>query len=432
MGEAFLTLDILDPPVPIVVDGLALAALVYLLVRKPTRRWFITVAIAVAAGVLASVLTWLITVRALNLFGTSLGFANYAWITATFCAIAIAISNLWSSRWWRKVIAALSIVIFLITGTIAINANYGIDRTVAQMLHISVDKPIHLVARRSKENTAVQPLWETWKPPVGMPSVGRIGTQVIPNTLSGFHSRPAGIYLPPAALVRNPPALPLVIMMFGQPGDPLPAAPAGYLKPFAEKYHGLAPIVIVVDQLGDPLKDPLCLDTKTFGNAEAFLTKDVPNWAIRHLNITHDHRYWTIAGYSNGGQCAISLAAKHPDIWSNVIDVSGEEFPGSGHASRVLKEVFHGNQAAYDEQKPIKIMGHRTYPGMTAIFTAGSEDPVYLHVAERVALAAHMAGMHVTLHVVPHAGHGGNALSPGMVAGFRVLYPILGLSAPGN
>ena len=432
MWESILTLNIVDPPVPVVLNGLAFAALAYLVLRRPTLRWVITVAIAVAVGVLASVLTWLIVVRALNLFGVSLGFANYAWITATLCAIAIGITNLWQSRWWRKVLAALSIVIFLITGTVAINANYGIDRTVAQMLHISQDKPIRLVAPLPKVTTAAEPLWKTWKAPADMPAVGRIGTQVIPNTLSGFKSRPAGIYLPPAALVKNPPALPLVIMMFGQPGDPVPSEPAAYLKTFTARYHGLAPIVIVVDQLGDPLRDPLCLDTKNFGNAETFLTKDVPNWATEHLNVTRNHRDWTIAGYSNGGECAIALAAKHPDIWSNVIDVSGEEYPGSDDPAIVLNDVFHGDHAAYEAQKPVNIMAHRTYPGMTAIFTAGSDDTIYLNEAKRVAEAARQAGMHVTFHEVLNGGHGEHALFPGMVAGFDVLYPVLGLSAPGQ
>lgn len=425
-----MRLDIVDPPVPVILNGIAFAALAYLVLRRPTVKWLITVGIAVATGVIASVLTWLIAIRELNLFGASLGVVNYAWITATFCAVAIAVTNLWQSRWWRKVVAALSIVVFVITGAVAINADYGIDQTVAQALHISQDKPIRLVAAQPEPVAAAQPLWKTWNPPADMPALGQIGTQVIPNTLSGFASRPAGIYLPPAALVKNPPALPLVIMMFGQPGDPVPEAPAGYLKRFAIEHHGMAPIVIVVDQLGNPLQDPLCIDTRKFGNAETFITKDVPNWALAHLNVTHDHRDWAIAGYSKGGECAIALAAKHPDIWSNVIDVSGEEYPGSDDPAQVLHTVFHGDHAAYEAQKPINIMARETYPGMTAIFTAGSEDPGYLDQAKRVSAAARQAGMRVTFDEIKGAGHGEDALYPGMVDGFAVLYPVLGMSPP--
>jgi hypothetical protein len=44
----------------------------------------------------------------------------------------------------------------------------------------------------------------------------------------------------------------LVIMMMGQPGDPDPQYIAKILDAQAQKNNGLAPYVLVVDQLGDP------------------------------------------------------------------------------------------------------------------------------------------------------------------------------------
>lgn len=141
---------------------------------------------------------------------------------------------------------------------------------------------------------------------------------MIPGTLSGFTARPAGIYLPPAALVDSPPALPLVVMMMGQPGDPDPRFAAESLNEFAAQNRGLAPIIIVADQLGNSLVDDLCLDTARFGNAETYINKDVVDWARSNLNVIGDARHWTVAGYSHGGQCAISFGAKYPEIWGNI------------------------------------------------------------------------------------------------------------------
>lgn len=141
---------------------------------------------------------------------------------------------------------------------------------------------------------------------------------MIPGTLSGFTARPAGIYLPPAALVDSPPALPLVVMMMGQPEDPDPRFAAESLNEFAAQNRGLAPIIIVADQLGNSLVDDLCLDTARFGNAETYINKDVVDWARSNLNVIGDARHWTVAGYSHGGQCAISFGAKYPEIWGNI------------------------------------------------------------------------------------------------------------------
>ncbi|MEO7015988.1 MAG: alpha/beta hydrolase-fold protein [Leifsonia sp.] len=429
MIDAILTTNIVTGPAIFIVTSIAAVAAAYLLARRPSRRWIVTVLIALGTGAALAVATSFVTVRLLNLFGTGLGLVNYAWLAATFCGTALALVNLRRSRWWRKTIAILCIPLFLVTGTLAINAFYGINLTVGNLLNISTDRPIRLTPSTASSGFD-KALWKHWHPPADMPAKGTIGTQVIPNTLSGFTSRPAGIYLPPAALVKNPPKLPLVVMMLGQPGNPVPAFAAYILDAFAAKHKGLAPIVIVADQLGDPMVDPLCLDTPKFGNAETFIIHDVSNWAKNHLNVTHDHHYWTVAGYSNGGQCAISFGVKYPELFANVMDVSGEAFPGAEQAPTVLKDIFHGDLAAYNAVKPTTFMAHNRYPGTTAIFTAGANDPAYTDTALKMTDAARDCGMNAHSYLVPNGGHGQDALVGGMNEGFRVLYPILGLSAP--
>lgn len=411
--------------------GLSAFALAYLLARRPARRFLAMSAGAIIVGGLAALLIWFLVVRVFNVFGTSLGLTTYLWLGATCVGVCLAFANLWNSGRLRKTLAVACVVVFLVTGALGVNAGYGLNRTLGSVLGISTDGPLALPPLKGApgEGSSSQPLWKSWKPPADMPEKGTTGSQVIPNTVSGFSSRPAGIYLPPAALVPNPPALPLVVLMMGQPGAPDPSYVAETLDRMAARTNGLAPIVIVADQLGDPSVDPLCLDTAKYGNAETFLTQDVVNWARANLTIIQNPAYWTVAGYSNGGQCAISLFAKHPKLWSNVIDISGEEFPGSESVAANLQEVFGGDMAAYDTQKPVNLLANRHFEGASAVFTVGSNDADFIPGVRRVAAAAEAAGMTVTYWESPDGGHVLPALTDGLNKAFDVLYPRLGLSA---
>ncbi|WP_223694502.1 alpha/beta hydrolase [Leifsonia poae] len=430
MFDALLRTEIVGGPVFVSVVGLAVAGAAFLLLRRPTRVWIATVAVAIGVGLASAVAAWFVTVRMLNLFGRSLGLGNYLLAAATLCAICLAIVSLRRSRWWRKAIAVLCIPVFVVAGAVAINANDGRSRTIGDLLALPTTQPIRLAAGTTGFPAPGADLWRTWKPPADMLQTGEVHMQEIPHPVSGFPSRPAGIYLPPAALVANPPPLPLVVMMLGQPGSPTPAFAARVLDPFARTHRGLAPIVIVADQLGDPYHDPLCLDTPEYGNAETFLTNDLPAWAQKHLHIIRDHRYWTVAGYSNGGECGLSLIVRHPGLFGNLIDVSGEEYGGSDNPAIALQNVFHGDQAAYDRTKPATYLARNQYPGVNAVFTAGSDDPVYWAAAQTIAHDANDAGMSVELHAVANGKHDQAAFVSGMDAGFDVLFPVLGLAPP--
>ena len=426
IGSSMLRIDIVTGPLLYVVLGLAAVQLLYLLLRAQTRGWIVTVVIAVVGGVGVAGVIWFVVVTVVDAFGMSPGLVSFLWFAATCSAIALALANLWRSRRRRKIVAAASIVLFLVSGTLAINASFGLNRTLGSLFGVAAEAAIPLPVPSTPPKTG--PLYQSWVAPADLPAQGTTGSQVIPNTVSGFISRPAGIYLPPAALVANAPALPLVILLMGQPGNPDPSFIAATLDRDAAAHDGLAPIVIVADQLGDPESDPLCLDTPNYGKAETFITQDVVNWAESNLNIIKDPRYWTIAGYSNGGQCAISLAAKHPDLFSNVVDISGEEFAGSEIETAVLADVFDGDQAAYDAIKPLNLLAARKFTDTVAVFTVGSDDTGFIPGQQRMAAAATAAGMTVTYWESPNGGHVLPALTDGLDEAFVVLYPRLGLA----
>jgi enterochelin esterase-like enzyme len=418
--------------VPWIVYGLALAILVFLLARRPTGRWLLTALIGLLAGALVGVVIFVVA-NVTNAFGDRLPDAVAWWAAATFAAIGVAIVNLWNSRWWRKLVAVIGIVVFAIAGVIGVNAYYGLNPTLGSLFGIIDDDPIDVPTPGATGTPAAGPLYESFTPPADMPATGQQGTQQIPATTSGFDARPAGIYLPPAALVDNPPQLPLVIMMMGFPGNPDPSYIGGVLDELAAENKGLAPIVIVADQIGPSGNDPACADSQAYGNAETYVTKDVVDWARQNLNIIQDPKYWVIAGYSNGGGCAVKYMAQYPEQWKNLIDISGEPFPGSEDPDSVTSTIYGGDQNAFEAAKPINIMkaaAPGAYDGVTAVFTAGSEDPTYIAAAKDVSAEAQAVGMAITYYEVPGAGHVGDALTGGLTEGFTVLYPVLGLSAP--
>ena len=432
--DALLRLPIIDSPAMWVVYGGAVVLALVLLARPARDGWWVRASLGLVGGAITAVVLFLVA-NVVEAFGTDLPLAVAFWAVACFAAVGLAIVSFPRARAWRRVIAGVAVIWFLVSGVVGVNAYAGLNPTLGSLLGVVVDTPIDVPGSGGAAAAPDQPIYTTWTAPNDLATVGKQGTENIPGTESGFVARPAGIYLPPAALASDAPALPLVIMMMGYPGNPDVSFIAGVLDQYAADHAGLAPIVIVADQIGGTGsdQDPACADSAAYGAAETYITKDVAAWARANLRIIDDPRYWVIAGYSNGGGCAIKYGAAYPGEFSNIIDVSGEEFPGSEDVSGVLETIYGGDQAAFDASKPINIMASAppgAYANTTAVFTAGSEDPGFIAASQTVAAAAVKAGMSVTSYVVPGADHLVSAITGGLDEGFAVLYPVLGLSAP--
>lgn len=444
MSTWLLSINVFSTRLLFLSFGLSTILVFFLVFRLPPHRvftagrqtgsvawssWLIRLLMTVLTGALLGlIITWL-TVVVFDAFGGPVTAETWYWAAALFAGFGLVVVNLLKTKVWRKAIAVLAVPVFTLSAALGINASFGLNSTVASVLGISLEQKITLPKLEIAQTPDPKaPLWQNWVAPKDMPTQGRTGIAVIPPTLSGFQARPAGIYLPPAALSAHPPKLPFYLLMMGQPGLPDPQYVAGILNDYASKHQGLAPIVVVADQIGSAQADTLCLNTQKFGRVQDYLETDVVNWAKRNLNLLSNRRYWTVAGYSNGGQCAISMAAKYPQVWGNVVDISGEEFPGAERAAQNLAQLFDGNTQAYDAEKPINIMAKQHYPDTVAIFTAGANDPVYVGISDRVAKAARASGMTVNRYLIPQVGHVGKALTLGLARGFEVLYPRWGLA----
>lgn len=427
-----LRLDIIDGPAPWGLWGVTAVLVIALLVRRYTARRMLRAALAVVVGgLLGLALSWMLD--ATDAFGTPLPEPVKWWAAAGFAAVGLGIVSLWDSKALRKVVAGITIIASLLSAAIGINAAFGLDHNLGDLLEISTLAPVGRLPGPVHTAASEEPLYLSWHAPVGMPAHGEVrqlsGTSRIPST-AGFAPRDAAIYLPPAALVADPPALPVMVQMMGLPGSPTPTAIKTAVDAFAARHDGLGPIVIVADQLGSSRQNPGCADSKAYGGVNTYFNIDIPTWIRSHLRVGTKPNGWTISGYSNGGACAFLYGAQHPQVWGSLASQSGEEWPGWEKPGPVLSRVFGGSTAAFDANKPENVLAAHpgAYQGRVAIFTAGAADRVYGPPARHAADLARAAGFTTTFFSVPGAGHVGPALSGGLDETLRVLAPVWGLA----
>jgi enterochelin esterase-like enzyme len=223
-------------------------------------------------------------------------------------------------------------------------------------------------------------------------------------------------------------------MMSGQPGSPQNVFEAGRLDKvfdtFASSHGGLAPIVVVPDQLGSPHINPMCSDAWA-GNAETYLTVDVPRWIRAHLNVASASSSWAVAGWSQGGTCAIQLGAGHPEIFGNIIDISGESVPSLGSVDLTVSRGFAGNTTNYEAHQPAEIIAaHEPYNSEIAVFGWGEGDSRFGPGLADMAARARAAIMTVTTVVSPGTAHDWTTVRFVMTHGIDPVFVHFGIVNP--
>ncbi len=431
MRKWLLTLELINSGILTKTVALAAVLALVLLVVRPRHPWRLLLSF-----VLGTIGGYLLA-RALEtagFFDGPLPVHAASWIAVGIGGATVGAVAILTRPWWRRVLAGLLIVVSLAMAGLGVNTSYGLTHTLAAVLGIQALDSAPLPALTDDESTDPATLYETWTPPADMPAKGQVsalsGDEQIPST--GFTARDAAIYLPPAALVDDPPDLPVIVFMMGQPGTPDPTSIAAALDAFTAEHNGLAPIVIVADQLGSINADPACADSTTYGTVSTYFNSDIPAWILSHLNVVSDPSYWIIGGYSNGGACAFTWAAQHPEVWGGVMDISGNEYPGSEHEQQTIDGVFDGDAAAFDAAKPSSwlVANAGSFDGHVAVFTHGEEDTTFGPGQEANAALAQQAGFTVYADTIPGASHTGVVLDEGLAFAIESLAPHLGLVAP--
>ena len=388
-------------------------------------------ALAAAAGV--SLLGVLVVDRVWRPFPDALPAPVGVWTTTAVLAVFLALPRLHRAHGLRgRTITVLAVPAAVLLAVIGVNSSFAAFPTVASALGRPPSPLIDFSSVPGPSATAVggRPLSATWHAPLSTPAAGRVSTVVIPGTTSGFLGRDAQVYLPPAYLATPRARLPVLVLLSGQPGSPTDWVQldglAGVMDTYAAQHDGLAPVVVVPDDTGSLLANPLCLDS-ALGQVDTYLAVDVPAWIRDHLQISTDHVDWAVGGQSYGGTCALQLAVNHPDVYPTFLDLSGQSEPTLGTRADTVAAAYGGDESRFTAVNPLDVIGASPPGGVHGVLVAGVQDDVFGPQARAVVAACQAAGMDVSYVEVP-GGHDFAAWRAGLVANLEWLGGHLGLT----
>lgn len=360
--------------------------------------------IAVIAGIVGLVIAWLLS-DVFVVFGVELGPRVIAWAGCGCAIIGFAVSHAMLHRGVLRAVAVILVVCAVFSTATGIDQAYGEYATIGSLFGQDAYNEADLtgMAKRSDLISVTQWRQEAADGSISdIPAHGEVSKVNIPATTSHFEARQALVYLPPAALAtaKHKPALPVILMMSGQPGSPGRVFAAGGIQTmmddYAQHHDGLAPIVIAADQLGDDSHNTLCVDSPVYGKALTYLTKDVVDWVKTNLPAARQAQDWAIAGFSQGATCSLQIGANHPDLFSTIIPTGSELKPTNGNESSMISRFFHGDRTAYEKQIPINAIRNHAPSNQTLVIGAGERDRESVRNIELIAPVAQQEGMHVT------------------------------------
>ncbi|MFI6102084.1 alpha/beta hydrolase [Lentzea sp. NPDC051213] len=427
-----LDLSLINGPIPVAATVASALALTYLAIRK-NRTWWTRVLpiLVVSCAAVVAGLTYVVD-HLWKPWPEPTPPILMVWVGAALAALSLAAVRLRSGRWYGRVFGVLLALGVVASAVTAGNAHFALYPNARAVLDTFRNDRVDLdEAAKPPSNVVEVPagkkLVDVWKKPADLPEKGTISEAEIPGAMK---ARPAWIYLPPAYHVTPRPKLPVMVLLAGQPGTPRDWYDGGRLAEnldaFAREHDGLAPIIVVADQLGTSLANPLCLDSK-LGQSETYLARDVPAWIKQRLTVDERRESWTIAGYSHGGTCSLQLAVRAPDVYGNFINVTGQREPTLGTRAETVKAAFGGDEAAFVQVNPMDILAKKQFPKTAGVIVAGKHDGQYRQGNLDVFEACRKAGMDVLWTELP-GGHDWNVWRPGLYGSLPWLAQRTGLS----
>jgi len=408
-------------PVPAVIGTVGVACLVFLVAGRGRRWWLRRVPGVLAVAVALPLVMSVAVDRVWRPFPDSLPLWVLLWTGVGVAAVGLGVVRLRSAPWSRRVLVGGAVLLVLAFAAVEVNRFYGQYPTVGTALGFAPPGQVDLSQTGGPVGPVVAAplggrLAQVWRSPPGMPAHGVVSQVVIASPVSRFAARRGWVYLPPAYLTSPRALLPVLVLLAGQPGSPIDWLNGGRLATvldgFAEQHGGLAPVVVIPDDLGRPLANPLCLDSR-LGMVETYLSTDVPAWIRSNLQVDPDPRQWTIGGYSHGGTCALQLAVRAPEVYPTFIDISGQDEPTLGDRQTTVRAAYGGDHEAFRQVNPLDILATRRFPASAAMIVAGRQDAMYRPQQQRVLAACRAAGMDVDWLDLP-GGHGWSVWGPGL------------------
>ncbi|MGW6916050.1 alpha/beta hydrolase [Kitasatospora sp. NPDC054939] len=184
------------------------------------------------------------------------------------------------------------------------------------------------------------------------------------------------------------------------------------LKPLMQQGK-VAPFILVSPRtlLLDKHRDTGCANVPGVVNADAWLSRDVPQMVIDNFRADPDPARWAVAGYSAGAHCATKLAVSHPDRYRAGISLSGYNDPAAEPESLTGKDA-----ALREAHNPVNILKKAATPPNVALYMSGNKGDGY----EGAVAVKDAAKAPTTVTPVettgPHASDTWKPLRPGALA----------------
>ena len=374
------------------------------------RRWVIQVlAAAAAAFALVATVHWAL-IHVFSVFPENIPNTVLLWVVPGVAALILLVLRLPRSRWRSRATGLAAALLVAALSAVHINAYFGLNRTVSDLFGTELARIPSLeqeLMRKQGESDGVA--LQGWTAQGEMPAGGALRKSVIPGEASGMVAREAYIYLPPAYFAGNRPALPVLVLVAGQPGGPADWLTGGALQShmdaYAASHGGVAPVVVVPDPNGSQSANTMCMDSR-IARADTYLSQDVVQWIKSTLAVDTRHSRWAAGGFSFGGTCALQLATRHPDLFPSALSFSGEAEPAiAKERQKTIEASFPGDPEAFNRQTPLAIMKEQRFEGSALYLTAGQDDPEFVEYLRTLAAAGREAGFTVRAYEVEHTGH---------------------------
>ncbi len=383
---------------PVLVITLALATTV-LAVGWTDGAWRLQLLIGIPLSFVLTVLVG-VAIHVFNLVPDDFPRTFYLWAWLLLFSAVVGVMGWMRAHWLERTVSVLAVLFTFIAAFTVINQSYDYYPTLAR-----------LFGKEAANFVAVpqlQAIRDQVRRTGHLPTHGDTISIHIPPTRSKFDAADAYVWLPPAWFHNPEPALPVIELLDGVPGDPSDWTRAGFAdstaNTFASLHGGVAPILVMPDPNG-PAMDTECVNSK-LGQAETYLTKDVPTFMRTEFNAATGPHSLSVGGLSAGGTCSLVLTLRNPTVFSTFADYSG--FAAQTYLNddeqQTIQVLFDGSRTAYLAHNPVALLKQQRYSTVGGWFEVGEQDQPPLSNTQRLRAIAEST-LEQTCYLARPGGH---------------------------
>jgi S-formylglutathione hydrolase FrmB len=325
----------------------------------------------------------------------------YVWLTVVCLVAGLVLAGWRRAHWLRRVAGLTAVVLALVSAGSAANQTF--------QYYPTFDRLLGKNANHFLDNAQLTAMRDQVAKTGQLPDHGATLSISIPGKDLKFTPRQAYVWVPPAWFASSHAKLPVIELLHGTPGQPSDWTRAIYADAtslaFAAQHHGVAPILVMPDINGSLDGDSECANSTMFGDVETYLTKTVPQFMQKNFNASTTPGSMAIAGLSEGGLCAATLALNNPKVFPVFADYSGDESPTyqSDTKEQTIRALFGGSPARYNGHNPPYLLAQQHFPHLAGWFEAGAQDSQSLQAARTLAGLAANAGIDTCIATPPGA-----------------------------